>query len=401
MVNAGCLQTPMHFNPYVGAELTLAVPIRGEGRRKTSFEFPRDAELFLLISSILIAWQKGQPGVDLNPQQLQALLNTGLFSQTPDHIPRPVFFECLLDCNTPPPLLPMALPESNADQPWIFNAHLVWQFDATLPTLLNEQVPGREYFSERYPILWVATPETGTWSPYWFTPTAREWVFKLFHNQVKPHALPPVLFNCLVLADILVLPTQLSSRKQAWATTQEQARADYVQHQYALLLQIVNPLQVAALRDYFRAIEREGFYNVGDKQCPGRLTAYKDAVLFFFQHQLRPLLADIVESPLQETFSYLSIYLPQSELLRHRDRPQCRWNFSLMLDENPTFQGDEKWPLFIEVDHHVHEVNLKMGDLVLYQGAKHEHWREKLAPNHKVGVCTGHYVSPGFTAYMG
>ena len=76
---------------------------------------------------------------------------------------------------------------------------------------------------------------------------------------------------------------------------------------------------------------------------------------------------------LTETYSYARIYKKGDELKRHKDRYSCEISTTMNL-------GGDDWPIFLEpsgkTDKEGVEVNLKPGDMLMYQGCELEHWRK-------------------------
>ncbi len=72
------------------------------------------------------------------------------------------------------------------------------------------------------------------------------------------------------------------------------------------------------------------------------------------------------------TYSYARIYYTGSELSKHKDRQSSEITVSVCIEKDIT-----DWPLYIETDTGTrYDVNLNQGDLVIYSGRKHYHWRE-------------------------
>ena len=87
-------------------------------------------------------------------------------------------------------------------------------------------------------------------------------------------------------------------------------------------------------------------------------------------------------------------------LKRHRDRAQCAWNLSLVIDMQPRLPARRAWPIFIEADGKTHAVRLAMGDAVLYSGTSQWHWREAQPRGHRTTVCLYHFVPEDFAGSL-
>lgn len=113
------------------------------------------------------------------------------------------------------------------------------------------------------------------------------------------------------------------------------------------------------------------------------------------------LVNQIVDEPIKTSYSFTAEYEAGSCLPRHIDRPQCRFNISLMLDASPDDADLCTWPLFIERSSTISEVKLRAGDAVLYSGTKDPHWRDMMPTN--IRSVTGtfmHYVPIDFTGSL-
>jgi hypothetical protein len=87
---------------------------------------------------------------------------------------------------------------------------------------------------------------------------------------------------------------------------------------------------------------------------------------------LQPLIEELVEKSLYPSYSYGRIYYPESELTRHFDRRSSEYTLSCCIHKD-----QEDWLLVIEDVNtgEITEVLLEKGDVLLYQGRVHAHWR--------------------------
>lgn len=115
--------------------------------------------------------------------------------------------------------------------------------------------------------------------------------------------------------------------------------------------------------------------------------AYQDAVPFLeLLCEKRNEVSDLTEESVLPTYSFCMVYGPNSQLIRHLDRPACEISLSVHLD------GDARWPIFIKkLSGEEVPFDLNPGDAVIYLGCKAEHWREKF---------TGQYYSQVFLHYV-
>jgi len=97
--------------------------------------------------------------------------------------------------------------------------------------------------------------------------------------------------------------------------------------------------------------------------------AYQDAVPFLeLLCEKRNEVTNLVGESVLPTYSFCMIYGPESQLIRHLDRPACEISLTVHLN------GDTKWPIFIKKpsgEEILFELN--PGDAVIYLGFIAEH----------------------------
>lgn len=87
-------------------------------------------------------------------------------------------------------------------------------------------------------------------------------------------------------------------------------------------------------------------------------------------HYLHPLMEQETGLSLQPTYSFNRVYLPGSDLKRHKDREECEISASITLKY---FYEDKnyKWPLCMgDIP-----IAINSGDGVIYKGCEVPHWR--------------------------
>ena len=131
-----------------------------------------------------------------------------------------------------------------------------------------------------------------------------------------------------------------------------------------------------------------------DPQIPGAYSRYADWVMETLLQYMRPVMKAKTAMDLIPTYSYTRIYEKGNILKRHKDRPSCEISTTLHL-------GGDEWPIFLDptggdfvVDEYknIHkpgapkgvQVDLKVGDMLIYSGCELEHWREPFQGN----VCS-------------
>ena len=125
-----------------------------------------------------------------------------------------------------------------------------------------------------------------------------------------------------------------------------------------------------------------------DKQVPGCYTKYADWVMETLLMYMIPVMKAKTGLELIPTYSYTRLYEKGNILHRHKDRPSCEVSTTLHL-------GGDEWPIYLdptgtnsilsgrETTTIVKpgapkgiQVDLKVGDMLIYSGCELEHWRE-------------------------
>jgi predicted 2-oxoglutarate/Fe(II)-dependent dioxygenase YbiX len=123
-----------------------------------------------------------------------------------------------------------------------------------------------------------------------------------------------------------------------------------------------------------------------DGQCPQSPAKYKYALAEKELSDNLDKLSLLVEEPLLPTYSYSRVYGNGEELKKHIDRPACEISVSVILNK------DHDWPIYIEDwDNNPQEIELEIGDALIFLGVHNEHWREKFEGNNYTAFFL-HYV---------
>ena len=129
-----------------------------------------------------------------------------------------------------------------------------------------------------------------------------------------------------------------------------------------------------------------------DQQIPNTYSCYGDFAMETLMMKVMPVMIKETGLDLVPTYSYARIYKKGDILKRHKDRPSCEISTTLNL-------GGDSWPIFIDptgsnnvVDEYknIHKpnapkgerVDLEIGDMLIYEGCKLEHWREPFEGEH-------------------
>ena len=119
-----------------------------------------------------------------------------------------------------------------------------------------------------------------------------------------------------------------------------------------------------------------------DEQVPGTdYVMYADIVGETLLKELRSKVQEETNfGRIIENYSFVRIYKRGNELKKHTDRKACKLSVTLPI-------GGNHWPIFIDGK----RIDLEIGDMLIYEGAKYSHWRDELKQN----TCTQvfiHYI---------
>jgi hypothetical protein len=123
-----------------------------------------------------------------------------------------------------------------------------------------------------------------------------------------------------------------------------------------------------------------------DEQVPNTYSHYADIAMETLLLRCLPIMEKTTKLKLNPTYSYSRIYKTGDILHRHKDRFSCEISTTLNL-------GGDPWPIHLEPKKNVGipdgkkytasstnkgiSINLKPGDMLVYQGMVLEHWREE------------------------
>lgn len=378
------------------ADLKLKVRVRQKGHTYRDLELRLDgdsAEVLGVVQAISARHGKSLGRLKLKDIELKFLQQTGLLVP-PEAVPEQVSAEAPIHLK----LLEL-VPKIHRDRysrtrALSFNKQNVL-VDERARVWGRDGLPALGSFPHTRGLVWVRDPGTQIWS---FYRGAR------LHNSVRallsgtsPEEFSGAWRELLYHARILVEPGYHRARAGMWRTYEGRARASLERNRFAVLRDLLPPLKIAELRSYFRGLEENGYLDLDRNQVvKKRFDRHNDVLLQYLHKQTGRLVRQVSGETILPSYSYLSAYLPGAELKRHVDRPQCAWNASLLIDQNPEVSLAESWPIFLEVGKTVHEVRLDFGDAVFYSGTEIPHWRESIGKGMRQTLGLLHYVPLDF-----
>lgn len=116
--------------------------------------------------------------------------------------------------------------------------------------------------------------------------------------------------------------------------------------------------------------------NLSD-MCENTFARYAPLMFEALMVKLNPLVSEKVGFDVVPVYSYARIYYKGSELGKHFDRSSSEISVSVAISKE-----EQDWPLYIKNEKgQIHEIKLDVGDIVIYSGRQHEHWREPYTGN--------------------
>jgi hypothetical protein len=389
-------------NPTLEVGAGFKLRTRREGAKQSILTMKDDPELCRLLIELASETWSSERLAALPSRSLEKLLEFGIVVSKEDLVDE-VYFHCSLDEPPPFELIPYAQRRLKRDKmdfhQFVVNKGVWVQLGPEPPEEVSNRVPHREHFEQSYPVIWVEDPGTKVLAPYWLSTRFIGMVQGLVEGKISPASLPPQVSERLTIVNILVPTGYEQSRVEEWQANFKQWRAELESQQYAVLRDLIHPMQLAALRQYFRLLDRKGYLikepGRGDVHID-RYVWHNEEVARYIHFQITELLNQIVPEPVKPSYTYLSTYRPGAVLPRHTDRPQCVWNLSLLVDTNPETDLSGAWPIYLEVAGQTREARLEMGDGVLYRGTEIPHWRDALPAGQTATLIFCHFVPVEF-----
>ncbi len=152
--------------------------------------------------------------------------------------------------------------------------------------------------------LWIDLPDIAAPCVYSYSPSERV-LAGLVPGQPPPPALEPRALAGLVEAGVVVSSSQWARDLEMRTRQIAAIGADLRERRYTVIPQVIAPLQLTAVRRYYRDLIAEGFLPAGDKDWPDRHFSGRDPIGYFFHHQLTPLVSAIAGQPLTASFRFL------------------------------------------------------------------------------------------------
>lgn len=139
----------------------------------------------------------------------------------------------------------------------------------------------------------------------------------------------------------------------------------------------------------FKKLIDEG-HGTTDTQCPLSVSLGHTFLFDSLLEQLTPSIEKATGKSLYPTYAYARWYAPGDELKIHKDRPSCEISATINLG----FEGSQ-WPIYVGHNRDKKgaiQINMNVGDAVIYRGMDVFHWREKYVEGKWQAQVFVHYV---------
>ena len=143
---------------------------------------------------------------------------------------------------------------------------------------------------------------------------------------------------------------------------------------YEVVKQFIDYSFANFLKNYFDVIVRKGICDMGDDQAPNSFCIYGDAAFDTLMVMCVPIIEKQLKREIIPQYTYARIYLKNSILEEHVDRPECEISVTITLGG----EYDRLWPICIkDYEDNTNCIELDIGDAMIYYGSDLKHWRNK------------------------
>jgi hypothetical protein len=151
------------------------------------------------------------------------------------------------------------------------------------------------------------------------------------------------------------------------------AENDFLTNKYKIVRNVINKEFLEYLNLYFIFNEIKNPGRV-DNQVPTAYSTYADPMTESILSNLKNKIEEETELELWPAYSFYRIYRTGDVLHPHKDRPSCEISATLCLYHS--YSNNFSWPIFVDGK----QINLNIGDMLIYKGIEVTHWRNKFIP---------------------
>jgi hypothetical protein len=366
----------------VGGVLIVRAPVKGESLKVTTINREQDPELYGLLLIYIYLATKGACIIDSVTEPERERLTEIGFLVPDNQVPCPIYYSCDFD-DLPINLLPVRARRQS--RPSASNDELIVNptFQHLGKNGITPEMRGRRELASPFKRgrSWFSI-EDGLSGPifYSYRSESNASVDLLSSGEPAPKELSSEVRQKLIKAGVLRFRTQADALCETRKYERAATRQLLAEQRYVVLQEIIHPIQLAAIRLYYRALIHEGFVRFGDQDWPDRFLAARDGLTYFFQQQLTTTISEIAGERIKPSFSFFASYHPGSDLKAHRDRKQCHYAMSVLLDHSLA-DDLSSWLIYVQPPGALEAapIKLSLGDGLLYFGEEVLHSRPPLA----------------------
>ena len=383
--------------------VTVRAPVKGHGLRITRIERAVEPEVFGALLVHAVTRGALGPASDLTTAERDRLADIG-FLVPDEQVSSPVWFSC--DVTDPPcDFIPSRArrPSARVDQlpDLVTTPTLRHLGPVSAPTDARAWMTPHRFRQDRS---WVAIEDAATSATcvYSYPSESHGDLSGLVPGMPPPETLTRDVRQHLFEAGIIESPVEAARQRDARVLQIATTGQAFREQRYVVVPHIMAPLQLAAVRRYYRALIAEGFLPFGDKEWPDRYFSYRDPVGCFFQHELANVVSEIAGERVKASFSFFASYHRGSMLPPHRDREQCEYSISILLDHSPEPEDLSPWPIYLQPPgaQAALPVSIGAGDAVLYRGREVLHYRDRLTDAEYCSFWFFFYVPESFSGSL-
>jgi hypothetical protein len=267
------------------------------------------------------------------------------------------------------------------------------------PPGLSAPQLAEDCFAPADPVVWVVDPGTGALWPYWTGPDTKAWLERLVPGRPVPDRVPAEVRWVLINAHILVNRNHDTRARGEWLHNLRFRAGDF-QRGFAIVPHLVPPMQLGALRRYYRCRTRTGSFRMGDGQVDRRYVAHNEPVARYVHEQLTRAMGQIACARVKPSYAYFVGYQSGASLERHIDRPQCEYSITLLIDFTPEPSEQSPWPIKLDARERTIGVWQYLGEALLYRGRQLPHHRDALPRGCSSSSLLLHYVDTNFVGSL-
>jgi Sulfotransferase family len=278
----------------------------------------------------------------------------------------------------------------------IVDPSFCFQLGATVPLELLHRTRFREHFLHGHPLVWIEDPATSCLYPFWVRPGPLGPLYGLVPGLPAKPSLSAQLRRSLAAQGVLTTWGRWEQRRLFGEKLAESAGPHFRRHGYCNLPGLLHPSHRAALARYYRTLIEAGEWKFGDDQVAGRFGWHNEWSARFFHHQLTNFISCVAGEEVKPSYTYVSAYEGGATLGRHRDREQCEFTLSVLINESS--EGPHApWPLDIDTEQGTVAITQQLGDAVLFRGCELPHYRSRLPEGQTCACLLFHYVPADFS----